>query len=480
MATLKDHWSKARTFAILLGLVLFGSLPAGNVHAQIGTPGSLGTSLLTNASANAAASHPNWNPLSWVAQGLLDIGATVIGKVCFIISYIISWIAGVAIAIETWLVGVILNMNVGIFQQTFVQKGFGVTLSIANLGFVLGIIIIAIATILRRETYGYKSLLWKLVVAAILVNFSLVIAAPIFNLGNEFTQYFLDCIDPSLGCNAGANSTQQLASMNNFALKLSGAFNPQRSIDFASSTVNGASSTAAFSQSQSSSLGASFGQMLVPIFSVLFVAFELIAIVIVLAVFVVQLIIRYVYIAILAILMPFAWLGWVFPTMRSWWSKWWDQFIRWTFFAPIVVFFIYLAIAMMTSLNSATGGSSVSLQTYTSNSNAVWTPVGNFFGSAFSTVIANGLNMLIMIGLTVGGMIVAQKMSISLSDTAIKSVKAAGNAVQGYVGKKTRRVVGDRLRTAGRQYNPTTRETTSWLQRQGSALQNVPGLRRFG
>ena len=134
-----------------------------------------------------------------VASIFSNIGYIVIGKIAFGVSYMIAWIAGVAISIETWLVGVMLGINTGVFQSQIVQKGFGVTLSIANLGFVLGIIVIALATILHRETYGWKKLLWKLVFAAILVNFSLVIAAPIFGIGNSFTQYFLNCVDPSVG-----------------------------------------------------------------------------------------------------------------------------------------------------------------------------------------------------------------------------------------------------------------------------------------
>src|ERR1700722_12949582 len=159
-----------------------------------------------------------------------NIGYYVIGKIAFGVAYLIAWIGGVAISIETWLVGAMLGINTGVFQSEIVQKGFGVTLSIANLGFVLGIIVIALATILHRETYGWKKILWKLVFAAILVNFSLVIAAPIFGLGNSFTQYFLNCVDPSGGGCTGQGAGVGLVnsnSMNDFAKNLAGAFNPQ-------------------------------------------------------------------------------------------------------------------------------------------------------------------------------------------------------------------------------------------------------------
>ena len=397
-----------------------------------------------------------------VSSVIGDIGYVLVGKLAFGIAYLIAWIGGVSIAIEAWLVGAMLGLNSGVFQADIVQKGFGVTLSIANLGFVLGIIIIAIATILRSETYGYKKMLWKLIAAAILVNFSLVIAAPIFNLGNSFTTYFLNCIDPAGGgCNTQGSG---LSSMNDFAANLAGAFNPQVGlITSASTTTNIPGSVA---------LGQSFGQMLIPIFSIGFVAFELVAIAIVLGALIVMLLMRYLWIAMLAILMPFAWLGWVFPNIKDWWTKWWSNFIRWTFFAPIVVFFLWLAMTTMNSMRNGTAIASQQFGTYTSTSNPVWSAVSQFLTNAFEPIVAQSLNIFLMIGLTIGGMYVADKMSITGAKAGVDAAKSVGKGVQGYVGKKSRNMVNERLKTAGRRTHKG--ETTTFLQRFGSRLQSVP------
>src|SRR4030042_2731650 len=72
-----------------------------------------------------------------------------------------------------------------------VHTGWQIVLNFANLGFVLAIIVIAFSTIFRRESYAMKQTLWKLIVAALLVNFSLTIAGAFISVSNIFTDFFL-------------------------------------------------------------------------------------------------------------------------------------------------------------------------------------------------------------------------------------------------------------------------------------------------
>ena len=67
-------------------------------------------------------------------------------------------------------------------------------LNFTNLGFILAIIIIAFATILRLESYAIKQTLWKLIVAALLVNFSLVICGGIISVSKLTTDSFYNHI----------------------------------------------------------------------------------------------------------------------------------------------------------------------------------------------------------------------------------------------------------------------------------------------
>jgi hypothetical protein len=377
---------------------------------------------------------------SWIigsTMTLAGLGSGFVGFIAFAISYLIAAIVGIFIAIEAWLIGVVLSMNAGVLQSTMVQTGFSVSLSLVNLVFVLGIIVIALATILRNQSYGIKSLLWKLVVMAILVNFGLVIMAPILGFGNSLTQYFVNCIDPSSGGCNGAGSGA--SSFNNFATQFAGSFKPESSMmifSVATSTLSNVNSVQQQNTSGAfSALGTSLGEMIIPVLGIGFAAINLILIAVILAVFIVLLIIRYVYIAILAILLPFAWASWVFPSFQKHWSSWWNNFIRWTFFPPIVIFFIYLALITMNPGGTAVG-QSMNIAQYTSSSNAIWGSISGFLTGTFSPLVQAFLQEIILASLIIGGMIAANSLGIKLAGNVVNGVKAGAKAGTTWAAKR--------------------------------------------
>ena len=382
------------------------------------------------------------------AQGLFGIGSLESGVLTIIaegVSYLISILFGVIIAIEAWVIGMVLNLNATILQTTLVQTGFSVSLSIANLAFVLGIIVIALATILRNQTYGIKQLLWKLVVMAILINFGLVIMSPIFALGNSFTQYFLNCINPGAGgCSQNASS---ISSFDSFGLTMAGAFNPAKPL-LVPDNITGSDSAAIEKSGIAGSLsvtgGSSLSAAIVPILSMFFVAINLILIAVVLGVFVVLLTIRYLYIAMLAILLPFAWASWVFPSFSEHWKKWWNLFIRWTFFAPIVLFFVYLALLTMKS-----GSNAFNLTQY--QKGGTWDAISNFFTAYYSPIISALLQEVILGGLIITGLIVGNSMGIKMAGAAVnyaeKKGKSIGNRAAKWAKNKGIRAASYPLRT---------------------------------
>lgn len=67
--------------------------------------------------ANAASWY---NPASWLTIG--DVGSSLIADVAFFFSYILALIGGIVIGIEAWIIGVVLNINTGIFQTAIVRR----------------------------------------------------------------------------------------------------------------------------------------------------------------------------------------------------------------------------------------------------------------------------------------------------------------------------------------------------------------------
>ena len=66
----------------------------------------------------------------------------------------------------------ILDYTTEILSGAPVYAGWVITRDIVNMFFILALVIIAFATILRIETYGIKALLPKLIIMALLINFS--------------------------------------------------------------------------------------------------------------------------------------------------------------------------------------------------------------------------------------------------------------------------------------------------------------------
>ncbi len=64
---------------------------------------------------------------------------------------------------------------------------------LCNIFFILALIIIAMATLFRIDSYKYRDLLVQLIIAALLINFSLVIAQAVLGLADTVqAQFFAD------------------------------------------------------------------------------------------------------------------------------------------------------------------------------------------------------------------------------------------------------------------------------------------------
>lgn len=368
-----------------------------------------------------------------IASTLISFASNTLAWGILTIVWIAATVVGFFLSLLTWIIEVMLNLNSSLVNSPVVQTGFGATLAVANLGFVLGIVIIGIMTILRRESYGIKQTLWKLLVAAILVNFGLVIAGPIISFSNNLTLFFMEPI------NGGG--------FRNFASALTGSFQPQR-LFVVSGDSSGADAALGSQVLEAlASPNAPFGTILDALWVVVFVVFTLILMATVLVAFIVMLFVRYLTLSILLIIMPFAWLSWVFPNFKRHFTRWWSAFFRWTFFAPIVTFFLYLAILTSSRMpdpnsgalpdpNDPFGSLAVSFQSTAENPvvAAISTTAGDFLSKVFSPA----LQSLVILGLMAAGIFVADKLSIHTADAALGAIRGIRDGAIGYVGGKIR------------------------------------------
>jgi hypothetical protein len=400
----------------------------------------------------------------------------------YYLTYYVSTIIGWFVSFGAWLIQLGLQLAGHVYDSPVVQSGFAATLGFANLGFVLVIIIIAIATILRMENYGIKKMLWRLIVMAVIINFGLVITAPLVGLSNDLTTYFVNSV------NGGTQGISAFMQQFSTAVSPAAADRPPANTPAdcarAQQAIGEGATGLSHEQLQqiclqsTQSPSASFSKSLLAlVFAIVFKGL----IVITFFLLGLLLFVRYVYLTVLLVLLPFAWLSWIFPSLSKEFSKWWQKFIHWTFFPPAAMFFVWLALYLQRALVNGQSYLTLIGQTGVQGAPAQNDPVTSLVvSSAQYGSIGQLVSNFIVLGVMIGGLTAASSLAGKTGSWAISQGKNVSNAVTGYVGRKSKRVVGDRVRTAGRKYDSTTGQTTTGLQRFGSKLQAIPGFKRAG
>jgi len=357
----------------------------------------------------------------------------------------IGYAAGSFMTLAVGFIQILVNLGSQIMASPLVTEGFKISLNIANFGFVLAIIVIAYTTIFRVAGYETKALLQKLIIAALLINFSFAIAGVVIDFNNVFGNFFISAVSGGDTTTFGNNLANSLSIQ-----KLSGV------MPGAAQGIVGGELLKA---------GASFSAALT---SIATTAIFSVVIVIVLSAIAFMLLIRYLIITFLLIVMPIAWLSWVFPKMGHIWSEWWGTFFKWNFFFPAVSFFIYLGILSSQQINRlvADGGA---------NSAALGT-ADSFMGVATNTAVGY-LQILVQVGILVGGLMMAQRMGIRGADGAMKAFGSAKNMIIGATGKAIRAgrggvgaMVGNRVANKLLEKGGATEKAASWISR-------FPGLK---
>jgi len=220
-----------------------------------------------------------------------------------------------------WLIGTTLSIPV--ISGWVVEVGFEFTKNFANMLIVFILAFIGLATILRIKEYEARKILPKLIMVALLINFTPVMVGFIVDIADLFTNFFFDKIRDAL-----------------------------TSINVASSTLKDLGDVAGV-EMKISTIGSVIEDSLVPILikgvvMILFYNFAAFVYFLVFLLFLFRLIILWV----LVILAPIAFFSQVLPegpTVKALfpnilhWNKWWETLIQWAFIGVPLGFFLYLS-----------------------------------------------------------------------------------------------------------------------------------------
>lgn len=373
----------------------------------------------------------------WDALSPVNLVVFVFKLVAFIVNYILGLLLTLAGYFIQWMLS--LNLEVLGPSNTLLYVGWSIVRDVANLGFVFVIIVIAFATILRFKEYGYKQLLVRLIMAAILVNFSLAIAGVFIDFSHVVTNFFLKRINPDGGV---------------ISLHIVDAFGPQRLVlqDDDPIPPDPAEESSVFTQIGASAF-MSIGSL---VFGIIFTALA----VIVMLVFAFMLLARYLHLTFLLLISPIVWLFYVVPQLSGQFTRWWSEFMRWVFFAPAASFFLYLALISADQM---------------ARQPAKLEATGFFAASILQSLMIQGIQMIILSGIMLGGLIVADKMSITGARGAMKRLQGAGAGAK----KALQGVVKNRARMAAQRAAQSApgKAMADGADKTGDVLQKIGGLR---
>jgi len=186
-------------------------------------------------------------------------------------------------------------------DNLFVDTGWGIIRGLTNIFIVLGLVAIALATILRIESYQMKKTLPLLLIVALLINLTPMLCGLVIDASNIIINHFLK----------------------------GGAFLPQSYWG-----AVGLEISELWKQTGSPS-----GMLAT---SILLVGFNVIGGFIFLL-FALLFLFRYIALWMLVILSPLALFCYIFPATKKIWNTWSSQFIQWCFIGIPAAFTIYLA-----------------------------------------------------------------------------------------------------------------------------------------
>lgn len=261
-------------------------------------------------------------------------------------------------------------------DMPMVATGWGLARDIANMFFIVVLLIIAFSTVLKISSYHYQKTLTKLLIMAILVNFSKLIAGFLI----DFFQVIMLTFVNGFKDVAGGNLAQGLGI---YEMLSQGVW---------ASDVSG------------------FQEGLV-VAAALAVVMILVADMVIL-VMIAVLMWRITMLWVLVIISPLAYLAYAFKP--NYWSQWWQMFFQHLISGPVIAFFLWLALLTMQQGDIANKFSSQGTGELKSQMSQI------IPSNVDQSVI---LNYIVVLALLLGGLAISQKI-------AAQSGGAVGNFAQ--------------------------------------------------
>src|SRR3989344_8124903 len=345
----------------------------------------------------------------WSWTTLWSMGINV--GLCQFTKYLLLTVMS-AVAFFLWLSGVFLDfvlkdtitdlkVNLGTLEQNGLKSVWGTIRDLMNMTFIFVLLYTAIGTILGIAKSDWKKVVSLVIIAAILINFSLFFTKVLIDASNIVAITFYDLIrDPSAGGGL-SNLVMNKLKLTSFFKVGSGSILEDNGLI----------------QMMALGLGASIFMAIA--------AFSFVAAAI-------MFVFRYIIFIFLLILSPVAVMGGILPQLGEWSKKWWDKLFSQLIWAPVYMIMVWVVFA---TVNVTLGESTIT------SGFADLYGTGDFDSRSAKLPKALEIvfNFMLLIGMMMGALIIAQ--SIGKSGAKFANA-AAGGAMFGTAGWAGRRTIG--------------------------------------
>lgn len=312
----------------------------------------------------------------------------------------------------------LFNLLIGIAQyngfttEPIVTTGWKIVRDISNMFFIFAMLLIAFGTILRIQTYHYRSLLFRVILMATLVNLSKSITGFLIDISQIIMLTFVSAFSNL----AGSSLAQALGMADLLKLKAPAEY-----------TAEAGTAGGGFVTAPTGGAIASTGTIVA---SYVLGAIAMFLIFVTVLSIVITLLIRILKLWILTILSPIAFVGSVFKNFGSYVSKWWSTLGQELTAGPVLAFFLWLVLTIAKSK-------------FVENSKSGFSKVGTFDPNYNPTNLAIGdaatlVNLLVVVGLLIAAVGVAKASGVAGAGVAgwgLAKLQGAGRGL-GRLGMK--------------------------------------------
>jgi hypothetical protein len=343
----------------------------------------------------------------WTGSAIICGALSDLLMIPMIITSWILWLGGVLL---NWVLNyTVTNLTGNIKAIDGINLAWSTIRDLLNIVFIFVLLYVAIGTILGMEKVNWKKTLISVVLAVILINFSMFFAEVVIDASNVLTIGFYNQIVPSASvANGLSNAIMKPLGLTTF-------FNPLAGSDLLKQ-MGSLSKTAIVS------LGSS-------VFFVI-TAFVFYAVSI-------MLIVRFVNIVFLLILSPISVMGSVLPRLGEQSKKWWKLLIGQAIFAPLFMIMIWVVLTIVNSpAFLCSGGNMTAIFTGLQSSANGTLTTGGCAGGNMGLI----MNYIIIISFIIGALMISKDVSEQGGSAGEKIVGKAlgfGAGSAGWVGRKT-------------------------------------------